>query len=266
MTNQNKNIYCGFAKYYDILYENKDYLDEANKILNRINRSNQMLNGHNKEYSILELGCGSAKHAIALLKDKSVRHITGVELSKQMVNMAKHNSASCNNIEIICGDLRTYKSDFKFDVVISIFGVLSYMKENADIIAAIKTASEALKTNGIFIFDFWYGPHVLMCPPMINVKTYETIEEDITRISIPSLNLYKNITDCEYRLHVIEKESKKTKVYSELHNIRYFFLPEIELLLQNQDFEILFLEDFVTGKSIEEEPTNYSVCVCARKK
>ena len=39
-----------------------------------------------------------------------------------------------------------------------------------------KTAAKHLKQNGVFIFDFWYGPGVLTDPPALRQKRLENNE------------------------------------------------------------------------------------------
>ena len=57
-----KNKIFSSGDYYDLFYADKDYKLEANYIHKKIQEYN--LNS----YSILELGCGTGKHAINLIK------------------------------------------------------------------------------------------------------------------------------------------------------------------------------------------------------
>ena len=57
-----KNKIFSSGDYYDLFYEDKDYQLEANYIHKKIQE--YKLNA----YSILELGCGTGKHAINLTK------------------------------------------------------------------------------------------------------------------------------------------------------------------------------------------------------
>ncbi|OXS77038.1 hypothetical protein B1B04_01145 [Lysinibacillus sp. KCTC 33748] len=70
-----------YAEYYDLLYKDKDYIQEANYIDSLL----QKYSSNTK--SILELGCGTGKHAIILGKKGYKVH--GVDLSEGMIREAK---------------------------------------------------------------------------------------------------------------------------------------------------------------------------------
>lgn len=71
-----------YSQYYDLLYEDKDYIAEANYIADLINTYRP----HSK--SILELGSGTGKHAF-LLAEQGYK-ILGLERSADMVAIANH--------------------------------------------------------------------------------------------------------------------------------------------------------------------------------
>ena len=52
---------------------------------------------------------------------------------------------------------------------------------------------------------------------------------------------------------VIEKKTGNTKLIKEIHNMRYFFKPELELLLDIAGFELI---DNIDCKTLQE--TSYS--------
>ena len=50
------------------------------------------------------------------------------------------------------------------------------------------TAAKHLKPNGVFIFDFWYGPGVLTDPPVVRLKRLENEEIEVLRIAEPVMH------------------------------------------------------------------------------
>ena len=62
---------------------------------------------------------------------------------------------------ICCIGIRTLNLNRRFDAVISLFHVMSYQTSNENLGKAVRTAARHLAPDGIFIFDFWYGPAVL---------------------------------------------------------------------------------------------------------
>ena len=57
-----KCLYKKYAKYYDLIYSKKDYVNETKFILSMI-RQNKV-----KGKNILEVGCGTGGHAIFLFR------------------------------------------------------------------------------------------------------------------------------------------------------------------------------------------------------
>ena len=69
-----------YAKYYDLLYKDKDYYNETLYISKIIKKST-------KGKKILEIGCGTGSHAIEL--SKKGFQVCGIDNSKQMISAAK---------------------------------------------------------------------------------------------------------------------------------------------------------------------------------
>lgn len=74
-------VFDKYARYYDLLYRDKDYAGEAAYIAGLLERY------CNHPQHILELGCGTGKHA-ALLADKSY-HVHGIDQSAGMLTEAR---------------------------------------------------------------------------------------------------------------------------------------------------------------------------------
>ena len=72
-----------YSNYYDLFYKNKDYEKEAKYILDLCNKINYF------PKSILEIGCGTAKHMIYWANQN--KEVTGIDKSEVMINYAKNN-------------------------------------------------------------------------------------------------------------------------------------------------------------------------------
>src|SRR5690606_31057171 len=145
-----------YAAYYDLLYADKYYLGESVWVHGLI----QDLRPGSR--SLLELGCGTGGHALHLARQGYAG--TGIDLSERMVALASANAGreqwpTAPTFET--ADLRGYRSGRTYDVVVSLFHVMSYQVSNDDIRAAMATAAAHLSPGGLFIFDCWYGPGVL---------------------------------------------------------------------------------------------------------
>jgi len=234
-------VFSTYAKYYDLLYKDKDYAAEASYV-------DALIKKYRPEAgSILNLGCGTGKHDACL--ERKGYSVCGVDLSDVMLAEAKRRAIPAR-LEFFRGDVRTVDLGRKFDVVVSLFHVMSYQTQNDDILAAFRTAARHLVTDGIFIFDFWYGEGVLNDPPVVRVKRIEDEALRVVRIAEPVLKKDKNVTDVNYQVLTLDKCSGQWSEFCETHSMRHFFLPEIEKYLSNTGFSLKTACEWMSDKQL----------------
>lgn len=214
-------VFLDYAKYYDALYKDKDYKTEVDFIVSEIRKYAP----HAK--SILNIGCGTGRHDQFL--SEYGFNITGIDLSAQMVEIAKARNTS-SSFQYLHGDGRNIFLDQKFDVVISLFHVLSYQTSNEDVINFLKSASRNLNENGICIMDFWYGPAVLNLKPERRTKSFSTSEMTVVRHSYTTMNYVSNVATVNFDVEIKDLEKDAVQSLHEKHPMRYFFSPEVTLL------------------------------------
>jgi SAM-dependent methyltransferase len=232
----NFNLY---SKYFDLLYQGKDYTAEANYISECI-----------KDFSpdaktILEFGSGTGGHGLIL--QKLGYDIFGLERSSQMVNEAKLRGFACEH-----ADITNFEIDRKFDAVISLFHVISYITDNLSLEIVFRNASKCLNQHGLFVFDVWYSPAVYYQKPETRIKKVENEEISVIRIAEPEIFINKNIVNVNYTILVKEKNSDKWIEFREKHPMRHFSIPEISLLAAFTGFELLKVEELLTGSQPSE--------------
>ncbi len=234
-------VFKDYASYYNAFYESKDYGAEAAQV-------NYLLKQHGENIEkVINFGCGTGKHDIELAK--MGYSTSGIDLSSLMIDIAIENAKKENlDIEFSVADIRKFEPLTRYDAVISLFHVMSYQNRNEDILAAFRTARKALDKDGLFLFDAWYGPGVLSDKPSVRVKEVEDGKNKLVRIARPVMYDRKNLVDVCYEVFVIDKETGSTKTINEVHNMRYFFRPEIEFLLKEAGFELIDNLDCVTLK------------------
>jgi SAM-dependent methyltransferase len=239
-------VFGNYARYYDLLYHDKDYIGETQFI-------HQLIQGNAPDAAtILELGCGTGNHALLLAKEGYSVH--GVDMSSEMLEGAKERCSRlpqelAAKLKFTKGDVRTVRLDEKFDVVLSLFHVISYQTTNEDLLAAFETAKTHLKPGGILIFDVWYGPTVLSEPPTVRVKRLEDELIQVTRIAEPVIYPNENCVDVNYHIFIKDKNSGDTNEITETHKMRYLFKPEIDLLLSEFKMEAIDSKEWMTNKN-----------------
>jgi len=108
--------------------------------------------GFNKSNHILDIGCGTGRHAIELARRGY--KVTGVDLSISQLQRAKEKAGDANvEIEFIQRDARELEFENKFDMAIMLCeGGFSLMETDEMNFKILQNAAKALKENGKFIF------------------------------------------------------------------------------------------------------------------
>lgn len=247
-----------YSRYYNLLYGDKDYTREADYVDDLIKRN---LSGAK---SILDLGCGTGLHDF-LLAEKGYS-VTGVDISGTMLGIAASRLRSqetlSKSLSFIQGDIRTIKLTNTFDVVLSLFHVMSYQVSNDDIVSTLTTVRDHLKPGGLFIFDCWYGPAVLTERPTTRLKRLEDDEINLVRIAEPIMHPNDNTVDVNYHVLIKDKRNNSFEELKEKHVMRYLFKPEMELFIENSGLQLLTISEWMTGNDPGFD--TWSVCFVVR--
>lgn len=234
---ETESRFGAYASYYNLLYRDKDYQSEVNYLHTLLERFSA------KGKRVLNLGCGTGRHD--LLFTESGYQTTGVDLSSTMIGIAQEQAVE--NSRFIQGDAREVRLNETFDAVMALFHVMSYQVTNEDLAAVFETASSHLETDGLFIFDCWYGPGVLTDPPVTRIKRMENDDVRITRLAESTQNANQNLVTVNYEILVEEKGTSHFQSIKESHNMRYLFVPEMKLFGENAGFRMEHYESWMTG-------------------
>ena len=237
-----------YAAYYDLLYEDKRYDDEAQFVARLVGEHAPQAS------SILELGCGTGKHALALARQGF--SLTGVDLSPGMVDCANARLSGANlpsdlRVSFDIADIRTVRFDRTFDAVTALFHVMSYQITDNDLTETIRTASSHLAVGGVFVFDCWYGPAVVASRPEVRVKRCENSRLRVFRVAEPLMRPDRNIVDVRYTVWIEHKLTGGITQLSEVHPMRYLFYPEMETMLASAGLRIRRACEWMSGRTLD---------------
>jgi SAM-dependent methyltransferase len=248
------SVFNEYSSYYNLLYCDKDYDGEVKYMRFLIDKYKP---GAKK---ILDFGCGTGQHARRLKTCGFSVH--GVDQSDDMLEVANEH-AEDGRLSFTCSDIRSVNLSEHFDVVLSLFHVMSYLTKNDDLAAAFKSAFDHLKPAGVFIFDCWYGPAVLTDRPVVRVKRLEDDDIEVVRIAEPVLHANANVVDVNYHVIIRDKATGNVRELQETHPMRYLFKPEIELMLEVAGFKLEDCFEYMT----ENEPgyDTWNACFIGRK-
>jgi SAM-dependent methyltransferase len=237
------DAFGAYARYYDLLYRDKDYPAEARYVQELIR---QYAPGAG---SILDLGCGTGAHAeqFALLGYE----VRGVDVSEGMLQSARARRSrltpeTAARLDFSTGDVRSFRAGRRFDVVTALFHVVSYQVTDEDLAMTFATAAAHLEPGGIFLFDCWYGPAVLSDPPVVRTKRLEDAATRVVRTAKPKMRPEENVTDVDYQVLVTDVASGQIEEIRERHRLRCLFEPELTQCLRAAGLEPIHFSQWLS--------------------
>lgn len=246
-------VFEKYAKYYDLLYKDKDYRAETDYIISLIQKYKP------ETCKILEFGAGTGIHGRILGNEGY--EVRGIERSREMIDIglsANQEYDHYTNFSCTQGDCTSTFLGDDFDTVISLFHVLSYQTSHEKIIAMLNNAYRQLKSGGVFIFDYWYAPAVWNIGPSVRLKRVRNQELAITRIAEPECLRYQNLVKVNYQTFINDLKRNHISEIKETHKMRAFETDEIKEIANQTDFILLNSEEWMTGHL----PSNETWGVC----
>lgn len=213
-----------YASVYDGLYADKDYEGECDLLEAAFARHGGSVR------SIVDLGCGTGGHLLPLARRGY--ELTGLDVSPEMLLHARAKADEAGvTAELIEGDVRTAMLPPGHDAALLMFAVLSYMRTNDDVLAALRTARAGTRPGGLLLLDAWHGPAVLSERPEDRSKI---VDGRVTRHAHTIVDARQHLARVAYRLDLPGGETVE-----EEHVVRFFFPLELELFLELAGFRLL---------------------------
>jgi SAM-dependent methyltransferase len=247
-----------YAANYDLFYTDKDYGAECDLLEAAFE---QYADGSIR--SILDLGCGTGGHAFPLAA-RGYR-VTGVDRSSQMLQEAerKRDLADAQVApEFHLGDIGDLRLRREFDAALMMFAVLGYQSADPDLAGALKTVRTHLRSGGLFLGDFWYGPAVLAIGPTRRELKRAANGGELIRTATPQLDLDRHLCTVSYELYESDGDTQSL-IDQESHTMRYFFRNELTQMLDSAGMELLALHPFPELEGSPDEST-WNAWYCAR--
>lgn len=213
-----EELFSNYADTYESEIYTQGTLGEVDFIENELN--------HDKNCKILDIGCGTGRHAIELTKRGY--NVTGVDLSGSMLKKAREKAETAGlNIDFQLADARNLPFEQEFDLAIMLcegaFPLMETDEMNFDI---LKNAAKALKKDGKFIFTTLNG----LYPLYHSVKDF--IESHSDKGSFE--NSFDIMSFREVSTLEIKDDDGNSKVLE--CNQRYYVPSEISWLLKTLNF------------------------------
>lgn len=248
-----------YANAYDSLYADKDYASEC-EMLERAFSSF----ARSPVESILDLGCGTGNHALALAAKGYA--LVGVDRSEHMLRRARAKTdglpAGVAAPRFVLADVRDYAFDQSFDAALVMFNVLGYQRDDGDALSLLRTARRHLRDGGLLVCDFWYGPAVMQSPPRSRHKITTGPDRRIVRFTDASLDPHRQICTVDFRLLRLAGDRLVEEI-EERHIVRYFFANELRLLFTMAGLELVHIGGFPDFDTAPGEGGEWAVTAIA---
>ncbi|GIL89545.1 hypothetical protein Vretimale_1894 [Volvox reticuliferus] len=138
---------------YDAAFSYRDFKTEV-----RFLQDVQKNHGASQQLtSVLELGCGGARH-LANLAKAGVPKVVGLDMSPDMLTFARANvaklGARAQAVELLEGDMASFDLSHKsFDMVVCLLGTFSHILDTQQAISCFRRVSEHLRPGGLFVLE-----------------------------------------------------------------------------------------------------------------
>jgi len=219
-----ESLFENYAEKYDSENFTQGTIGECDFIEKELN--------FDKSLKILDVGCGTGRHAIEL--SKRGYNVTGIDLSEAQLKRAKEKAKAENLlIDFQCQDARNLTFDSEFDIAIMLCeGGFSLMETDEMNFEILKNVTKALKLQAKFIFTTTNGLFHL----------YNNVDEFYASVveegnSICKKNSFDFMTFRGYSTVDFEDDSGNKKTLE--CNERYYMPSEITWLLKSLEYKTI---------------------------
>lgn len=201
----------------------------------------------NKSLRILDVGCGTGRHAIEL--SKRGYHVTGVDLSESQLQKAREKAGRENlQIDFQRHDARSLPFREEFDAAIMICeGAFPLMETDEMNFEILKGVSRALCPQGMFIFTTLNG----LFPVFHSIEQFHSSGSEEGNATY-SGNTFDLMTFRDHNQTTFTDDDGHTKAIES--NERYYIPSEITWLLKSLGFKIIDIFGAKLGAFSREDP------------
>ena len=220
------------APYYDYIYEQKNYEQEAAQLHKAIQE-----NKKTSDNKLLDVACGTANHWPYLQEHYT---LTGLDLNKEMLKIARTKFPNATFHE---EDMTSFELGAEFDVITCLFSSIGYVKTYENLQKTIQCFSNHLKPGGVMIIE-----------PFFTNETYNAGNPHATFVNKPDVKIArmsvpeqeKNVAIMNFHFLLATKDG--VKHFTDKHELGLFEVDEFLKILHETGLKTEFRENAIQGK------------------
>lgn len=249
--------YSGFfAEFYDILHSNLNDAEFYKKLADQYGPH------------ILEIGSGTGRLLLPLAREGY--EVIGLELNDDMLEICREkmedeSDTTLENIELVKGDMRDFKINKKFELIIAPCNVICHILERSDLRKALSCFNDHLVEDGVLVIDNSMPNVESMVEKNGKEKVLEFTHPKNDRKIVSSITpTYDFVKQIEKDTIVIKEfeEDTKTREAKVEEKLTFYFPKELRALLRSEGYEI-FEERGSLNKEVPiEENSDEMVFLC----
>lgn len=226
------------VKYYDNFFLKEEHLE---KEIAHIQRLILEYGNWKGKISILDVGCGTGAHDFKFAKNGY--KVKGIDVSDDMIAFSKSRVGNEDGLEFECCNIQQVCFSDMFEVCISLSHVIGYQLKNEDVEGMLQNISKSLKTDGIFIFNFYNIAGILQNG--LRAQKKEVLLEDgrILRFSNAEMDLSQSELNLEYYYLIDDGDSHNEIEINE--KIRCFSKKELQYYLEKNGFKVVKMYNYM---------------------
>lgn len=230
-----QNLYKNIARYYDLIYQAKDYQSESEAlkyIIKKYKRSD------GKE--LLDVACGTGQHLRYLKRDFNC---TGIDLNPRMLEIAERKYPS---LTFKRADMINFSMGKQYDVITCLFSSIGYVKTYANLKKTINNFVKHLKTGGVLIVEPWFTKKVFR-DGHHHADLYKDDRIAIARVAYSKSHRNLGVIDMIY---TISEKGKGLKQSKDRHVFGLFDTETTKKYLKEAGLKVKYLPDGIDGRKL----------------
>jgi len=200
------------ALYDEIYGRMKNYEAEAAKVRDWIFRA------HPSAKTLLDVACGTAEHARFL---KAGLTVAGMDINEDFLRVARAKNPEC---EYFQADMRDFRLGKRFDVVMSLFSSIGYVRSEESLRSAIQCFADHLNPGGIAIVEPWLTPDKWR-PGKPHMLTIDEPDFKVCRMNVTETTAEGH---SYFKWHFLVARLGQMKHFTEEHTLGLFSVEQMK--------------------------------------